>query len=209
MERIYYREYKPNLPPEQWVDIYKRLGELKCMEGVSPIHIRICVEVIENHRSTGELHRLAQADENFQWLRSMQGNPMSIRQIQNILFRYFPEFQRPNRKRKQPKNAAIRKEETAIKREINQNVCHRCGSTEKLEIHHMIPVKYGRWISISEKMPPDLQDVIVSDGNFIATGYFMNFMEMWHIYGNSIPQHKEAYTYWQPLPEPPERNDNT
>lgn len=71
------------------------------------------------------------------------------------------------------------------------------------------PVKHGRWISISEKMPPDLQDVIVSDGNFIATGYFMNLMEMWHIYGNSIPQHKEAYTYWQPLPEPPERNDNT
>ena len=143
MERIYYRKYKPNLPPEQWLDIYMRLGDLKCMTGVSPIHIRICVEVIENHRSTGELHRLAQADENFQWLRSMQGNPMSIRQIQNILFSYFPEFQRPNRKRKQLKNAAIRKEETAIKREINQNVCHRCGSTEKLEIHHMIPVSMG------------------------------------------------------------------
>ena len=71
------------------------------------------------------------------------------------------------------------------------------------------PMKHGRWISISEKMPPDLQDVIVSDGNFIATGYFMNLMKMWHIYGNSIPQHKEAYSYWQPLPEPPERNDNT
>lgn len=143
LEPVYKRAYKPNLPPEQWFDIYMRLGDLKCMEGVSPIHIRICVEVIENHRSTGELHRLAEVDENFQWLRSMQGNPMSIRQIQNILFRYFPEFQRPNRKRKQPKNAAIRKEETAIKREINQNVCHRCGSTEKIEIHHMIPVSMG------------------------------------------------------------------
>lgn len=64
----------------------------------------------------------------------------------------------------------------------------------------------SKWISISAKMPPDLQDVIVSDGIFVVTGYFMGFMEMWHIYGNSIPQHKEAYTYWQPLPEPPERS---
>lgn len=143
MERIYYREYKPNLPPEQWVDIYKRLGELKCMKDIPLIHKRICVEVIENHHTTAELHRLAEVDKNFQWLKSWRGNPMSVRQIQNILFSYFPEFQRPNRKRKQPKNVAIRKEETAIKREINQNVCHRCGSTEKLEIHHMIPVSMG------------------------------------------------------------------
>lgn len=143
MERIYYREYKPNLPPEQWADIYKRLGKLKRMTSIPLIHRKICVEAIENHHTTAELHRLAEVDKNFQWLRSMRGSPMSIRQIQNILFSYFPEFQRPNRKREQPKNAAIRKEETAMKREINQNVCHRCGSTEKLEIHHMIPVSMG------------------------------------------------------------------
>lgn len=145
MEQIYKREYKPNLPPETWVMIYERLREIKNMTNIqiSPIHKRICVEVIENHHTTAELHRLAEVDKNFQWLKSWRGNPMSVRQIQNILFSYFPEFQRPNRKRKQPKNAAIRKEETAIKREINQNVCHRCGSTEKLEIHHMIPVSMG------------------------------------------------------------------
>ena len=130
MERIYYREYKPNLPPEQWVDIYKRLGELKCMKDIPLIHRMICIEVIENHHTTAELHRLAEGDEKFQWLKSWKCNPMSTRQIQNILFSYFPEFRRSNRKRKQPKNVAIRKKETAIKREINQTVCHRCVNQE-------------------------------------------------------------------------------
>lgn len=65
------------------------------------------------------------------------------------------------------------------------------------------------WICVNEKMPPDLQDVIVSDGFSVATGYFMWHMKVWHIYGNSIPQHKDVYKYWQPLPEPPERSDKS
>ena len=143
MERIYYREYKPNLPPEQWVDIYKRLGELKCMEDIPLMHRKICIEVIENHHSTGELSRLAKSDENFQWLKSYQGKPMSMRNIQIIFFSYFPEFQRKNRKFKPRKNADIRQEQTLIKREINQFICHRCGATNELEIHHMIPIDIG------------------------------------------------------------------
>lgn len=106
------------------------------------------------------------------------------------------------------------------------NVCSepeigKCKACEVAEILSMIddtptteaePVKHGkwaispRWISVKKRLPPDLQDVIVSDGNYVAMGYFMDLMGMWHIYGNSIPQHKESYTYWQLLPEPPERS---
>lgn len=143
MEQIYKREYKPNLSPETWLVIYKRLRELKRMTDIPLIHRKICVEVIENHHTTAELHRLAGVDKNFQWLKSSRGNPMSVRQIQNILFDYFPEFRREHRKRKPKKHDDIRKEETRIKREINQGVCHRCGSAKGLEIHHMIPVSMG------------------------------------------------------------------
>ena len=40
-------------------------------------------------------------------------------------------------------NADVRQEQARIKCEINQFVCHRCGSTNELEIHHMIPIGIG------------------------------------------------------------------
>lgn len=125
MEQIYKREYKPNFSPEIWIAIYKRLQELKRMTKIPLIHKKICVEVIENHHTTAELHRLAEVDKNFQWLKSRRGNPMSVSQIRNILFDYFPEFRREHRKRKPQKHDDVRKEETRIKREINQGVCQR------------------------------------------------------------------------------------
>lgn len=143
MDTIYKREYRPNFTPETWVEIFKRLKELKRMTSIPLLHRKICIEVIENHRSTAELHRLAEVDKDFQWLKSKFGNPMSTRQIQNILHDYFPEYHIRKTNKKDKKNQAIRTEQMQIKKSMNEGMCHRCGATERLELHHMIPIDLG------------------------------------------------------------------
>ena len=150
------------------MEIYKRLKELKRMTSIPLQHRKICIEVIENHHSTAELHRLAEVDKNFQWLKSTKsGKILSTRQIHNILNDYFPEFHLKTTNKKNNKEQALRTEQQHVKREVNEGICYRCGATKNLEIHHMIPLAIGG--------TNDKGNVIILCKNChrIATDYFM------------------------------------
>ena len=59
----------------------------------------------------------------------------------------------------------------------------------------------SEWISISERLPQDGQDVLVFDEGTISVKSLSSYTHKWHPYENGFdcePSH------WQPLPKPPE-----
>lgn len=64
--------------------------------------------------------------------------------------------------------------------------------------------KLPRWISLDERLPPDLQLVLV---NHEGTGIEMAARQpdgQWVICWTGFLTNGFAYTHWMPLPEPPE-----
>ena len=93
---------------------------------------------------------------------------MCTRQIQNILWSYFPEFHLKTTNKKNPgKSYQVRKEQRNVKKKINKGVCYRCGATKKLELHHMIPVALGGTNDDGNVI------ILCEDCHRLATDYFI------------------------------------
>lgn len=68
-----------------------------------------------------------------------------------------------------------------------------------------LPVlEHGGWISCSERMPEDHEDVMCSDGNRTVIAFWFD-NDRWLFPGSEI---KEV-THWMPLPGPPQPQPST
>lgn len=128
---------------KEWIEFRDRLLDIK--PKLTERNYRILEEIIINHKTTAQLAFLAREDINYRWLRSNQDKPISVRRVQQILCTYFPEFHiQKTHKRIQTAKMKIRAEQRKIKAEIDlPRRCGRCGATEELELHHIIPVSIG------------------------------------------------------------------
>jgi hypothetical protein len=62
--------------------------------------------------------------------------------------------------------------------------------------------KNNGWISLSERLPKNEDDVLVIDRNGkISTASFVG--GIWFDYNNEFHEESDSITHWQPLPEPP------
>lgn len=139
------RKYVPNFTVNEWIMFRERLADLIEKQMLSERDQKILTEIIINNKSTAQLAYLAQNDEEYGWLQSNQRRPMSVRQIQNILIKKFPEFHIQSTHKKTDKISKIRREQNVIRKTMitPDSVCSKCGSKENLEIHHMLPVAIG------------------------------------------------------------------
>lgn len=58
-----------------------------------------------------------------------------------------------------------------------------------------------RWISVEERLPEDMEDVLVKVCAIIDIGYYDERGKCWEMYGYEGDCNP---THWMPLPEPPE-----
>lgn len=58
------------------------------------------------------------------------------------------------------------------------------------------------WIKCSERMPEELEDVLVTDGRSVEVMY-LNF-GLWYVTSTDSAICGDEVTHWMPLPEPPE-----
>lgn len=130
---------------DEWIEFRERLEQLVKENMLSERNERILRELIYNNRSTAELAYLGRTDESFDWLKSNQNKPLSLRRIQQILTDYFPEFHIQTTHKKNKANQSLRNEQNRIKKIMitDDSCCSRCGSKENLELHHMFPVLLG------------------------------------------------------------------
>ena len=106
---------------------------------------KILYEIIFNNKTTAQLGYLAKTDNNYNWLKSNQGKPMSCRRIQQILTKYYPEFHIWKTHRLNRKDQKLRNKANLVRNKlIKENAfCGWCGATEKLDLHHMLPIFLG------------------------------------------------------------------
>lgn len=62
-------------------------------------------------------------------------------------------------------------------------------------------VVHGRWISVEEELPKELQTVIIYNGDVDAACYAYGYFETIDQYETNVI---DGVTHWMPLPEPPE-----
>lgn len=60
----------------------------------------------------------------------------------------------------------------------------------------------GEWIKCSERMPEELEDVLVTDGRVIEIMY--RRFDTWYETSREAGGIYGKVTHWMPLPEPPE-----
>lgn len=139
------RKQIANFSVDEWIEFRNRLSWLSTNNKLSERNEKILNELIIKRRSTAELAYLARHDKAFDWLRSNQNKPMSYRRIQQILCEYFPEFHIKTTHKKERKDQHIRTEQNKLRNVVitESSCCAQCGSKEKLEIHHMLPVLLG------------------------------------------------------------------
>lgn len=130
---------------DEWLEFRNRLEDLYTNEEISERDYKILYEIVVERRSTAELAYLGRTNQNFAWLRSNQGKPMSTRRIQQILTEHFPEFHIQTTHKRQRKDQKIRTEQNNIKKVMitEDSFCAKCGCKENLELHHMFPVALG------------------------------------------------------------------
>ncbi len=61
----------------------------------------------------------------------------------------------------------------------------------------------SEWVKCCEQMPEEYQDVLVTDGEDVALGFYVqdgDFDALWTYASHCIGG---LETHWQPLPEPP------
>lgn len=86
--------------------------------------------------SSGEAARYAR-EHNI--LLGKQGKPICARRIQQIMKEHFPQWRQYTPKGK----IKGRKVHVSMTKGINKTLCARCGSSEDIELHHMIPLALG------------------------------------------------------------------
>lgn len=139
------RKYKAKFSVNEWIGFRERLANLIADSAVSERDAKILTELIINQISTAKLAYLGRTDENYSWLQSNQGKPMSTRRIQQILTDNFPEFHLQTTHKQNNPRQNCRHEQQEIRKQIikEDSCCSRCGSKENLELHHMIPLAIG------------------------------------------------------------------
>ena len=81
----------------------------------------------------------------------------------------------------------------------------RGGIRKALRIIEQAPVvdAMPRWISVEERLPEHMDDVLVWVGGLVEVGCYDESNECWELYtyvGDG------SVTYWMPLPEPPKED---
>lgn len=71
-----------------------------------------------------------------------KGKPLSTSSILEVIYQYFPEFKKEHKSRKDDIRTELLKKRQKMPSE-HIHLCAFCGSTERLEEHHMIPVSMG------------------------------------------------------------------
>lgn len=140
------RKQNARFTVDEWIMFRDRLAELKNSDRhICERDVLILEELIINMKTTAELAYLGRHDESYSWLKSNQNKPISVRRIQQILTTYFPEFHIQKTHKKEHPDKLTRTEQKRIKEHIilERGFCAWCGATEKLDLHHMIPVFLG------------------------------------------------------------------
>lgn len=60
----------------------------------------------------------------------------------------------------------------------------------------------SKWVKCSERMPEELEDVLVSDGRSVEVMYLR--LGLWYVTSPDSAICGDEVTHWMPLPEPPE-----
>lgn len=60
----------------------------------------------------------------------------------------------------------------------------------------------ANWIKCSERMPENMADVLVTDGEDVKSMWWNG--TKWDSWDNRYALDSDAVTHWQPLPEPPQ-----
>jgi hypothetical protein len=82
----------------------------------------------------------------------------------------------------------------------------RNGSDESIieALDELLP----RWIPTGERLPDELDTVILTDGEWVTFGSWSEAYNRWYVEEDAEangPAERERFTHWMPLPEPPER----
>jgi 5-methylcytosine-specific restriction endonuclease McrA len=131
---------------DEWISFRERLTRIKNEEIISDRDCKILYELIVNQKSTAQLAYLGRTDSNYTWLKSNQNKPISVRRIQQILHGWYPEFHIQTTNKKHRYDQKIRTEAKTIRDKLlaeGGKFCGWCGSTENLDLHHMLPVFLG------------------------------------------------------------------
>ena len=140
------RKHRPKFSVNEWFEFKERLEMLQKETLIRcERDSKILTEIIINQKSTAELAYLARTNDEYSWLKSNQGKPISVRRIQQILTDYFPEFHiQTTHKQNNPRMKARHEQLRLRKMMITENSCCAiCSSKENLELHHMIPLAIG------------------------------------------------------------------
>ena len=151
------RKQKARFSVNEWLEFRERLTKLKRQNEqnknsvkksdkyICERDIKILEELIVNMKSTAELAYLGRNNESYSWLKSNQNKPISVRRIQQILTTYYPEFHIQKTHKQERPERLIRTEQKRIKAHLikERGFCGWCGSTEHLDLHHMIPIFLG------------------------------------------------------------------
>lgn len=71
----------------------------------------------------------------------------------------------------------------------------------KREIERMVVNGTHRWIPVTERLPREMETVLVTDGKNVGWSFCVNDYGTMEFYSAS------TITHWMPLPEPPEEGE--
>lgn len=136
------RKYEPHFPLKRLLEIREMIMSFKPHNEKEQRDRAILYALIFEGKTTREIFEEEKVFSNR--FENHKRVPLSQRQIQNIIAKYIPDY-RTCRKSKKPTTSKARKEQKAIKQEYLKEgkTCAVCGSTENLELHHMIPLDMG------------------------------------------------------------------